>query len=208
VTFVKICGITSVEDAIACVNLGANLLGFVFAESPRQVDASTVKHIQRIVGGDVKTVGVFTEESDEVLRIIDECHLTYAQLHGFQTEEFAAKIGASRVIRAIRVKNEFSIENIPEFPEAGFYLLDTYKKGVAGGTGETFDWNLAVRAKDYGKPIFLSGGLGPDNVENAVGTVRPFAVDVSSGVEQSAGIKDHLRVKEFIENVRKADSGS
>lgn len=207
-TFVKVCGITSVDDAIAAVSLGANLLGFVFAESPRQVDVSTVKHIQRIIGGDAKTVGVFTEESDEVMRAMDDCNLTYAQLHGFQSEEFAARVGAARVIRVIRVKNEYSVENIPEFPEAGFYLLDTYRKGMAGGTGETFDWNLAIRAKEFGKPIFLSGGLNPENVLDAVRTVRPFAVDVSSGVEISPGTKDHAKIKEFIDHVREANSGS
>ena len=207
-TLVKICGITNVEDAVGCVRLGANMLGFVFAESPRRVDVDTVRHINRIICGDARTVGVFTEESDEVVSIVNDCELTYAQLHGGQSEEFAHRLGADRVIRAVRVRNEHSIKRLSEFPEAAFYLLDTYKPGVPGGTGETFDWELAVRAKSMGKPVVLSGGLEPGNVAEAVRTVRPFAVDVSSGVEERPGKKDMAKVKEFIANVRKADNGA
>lgn len=207
-TLIKICGITNLEDAIAAVNLGANLLGFIFADSPRKVEADTVKHIQRVLAGDVKTVGVFTDESDEVIRIMDECDLTYAQLHGGQSENFARKLGASRVIRVGRISDENSIDYLATFIEARYYLLDTYRSEKMGGTGETFDWSLAVRAKSLGKPIFLSGGLHPENVEDAIRTVRPFAVDVSSGVEASPGIKDHTKIKEFIHNVRAADRSS
>jgi phosphoribosylanthranilate isomerase len=205
-TFIKICGITSVEDAIAAVTSGANMLGFVFADSPRRVRTGTVKHIQRVLAGDVKTVGVFTEESDEAQRIVDECGLTYAQLHGGQSEHFARRLGASRVIRVARVADESSIDALARHTEAAYYLLDTYRKDQAGGTGETFDWSLAVRAKPLGKPIILSGGLTPENVAEAVRAVEPFAVDVSSGVEASPGVKDHLKIKEFIDNVRKANS--
>jgi phosphoribosylanthranilate isomerase len=207
-TIIKICGITSVEDALAAANMGANMLGFVFADSPRQADPATVKHIIRILGGDVKTVGVFTEESDEVVRAMDDLDLTYAQLHGGQSEEFAHRIGGSRVIRAIRVRNEGSLNLLADFQEAAFYLLDTYRPGVMGGTGEVFDWSLAARAKSFGKPLFLSGGLTPENVADAVAAVQPLAVDASSGVEESPGRKDHLKIKEFIENVRKADAAS
>jgi len=205
-TLIKICGITNIEDAIECVRLGANLLGFVFADSPRQVDIGTVKHINRIIGGDAKTVGVFTEESDDVVSIMRECELTYAQLHGGQSEDFARRLGSQKVIRVQRVQDEASIVGLKTQQEAAFYLLDTYKKGVAGGTGEIFDWDLAVRAKSLGKPIFLSGGLSPENVADAVRAVQPFAVDVSSGVEASPGKKDPAKVKEFIDNVRKADN--
>ena len=207
-TLVKTCGITNVEDALACVGCGANLLGFVFAESPRQADVDTVKHINRMFGGDVKTVGVFTEESDEVLEIMDEWDLTYAQLHGGQSEEFADKIGLERVIRAARVKNENSIDELARFECAAFYLLDAYVEGLAGGAGETFNWDLAIRAKSLGKPIFLSGGLNPRNVKSAVETVRPFAVDAASGLEISPGKKDHNKIKEFVDNVRNASPAS
>ena len=205
-TLVKICGITNVEDALAAVNNGANFIGFVFAESPRRCDPATARHIRRILGGDVKTVGVFTEESDEVLHILDKCELDYAQLHGYQSEEFARRIGAERVIRVARVKNESSITALVEFTEAAFYLLDAYKEGVAGGTGRTFDWRLAALTGDPRRPVFLSGGLNPKNVERAIRTIRPFAVDVASGVEAAPGLKDHAKIKEFMDNVRKADN--
>jgi len=206
VTLVKICGITNVEDAVECVRLGANMLGFVFADSPRKVDADTVKHIDRIIGGDAKTVGVFTQETEEVVSIMRECGLTYAQLHGGQSEEFARKLGAGVVIRVARVENEASVDALAQYTTAGFFLLDTYRKDLAGGTGETFDWNLAVRAKSLGKPLILSGGLNPENVADAIRVVQPYAVDVSSGVEAFPGKKDPAKVKEFIINVRKADN--
>ena len=207
-TFVKICGITCVEDALAAAKLGANILGFVFADSPRQAEPATVKHIMRILGGDVKTVGVFTEESEEVLRLIDDLGLAYVQLHGGQSDEFAHRIGGSRVIRAVRIRNEASLNALTDYQASVYYLLDSYRPGIAGGTGEVFDWTLAAQAKSFGKPVFLSGGLTPGNVAEAIETVRPYAVDVASGVEESPGRKDHTKVKEFIENVRKADAAS
>ncbi len=207
-TLVKICGITCMEDAIECVQAGANFLGFIFAESPRRADIRTVKHIERIVGADVKTAGVFTEESDEVIRIMDDCALSYAQLHGDQSEDFARHIGPERVIRVARVRDEESIDRLAEYETAAFYLLDTYREGTAGGTGETFDWQLALRAKALGRPVILSGGLDAANVGEAVRTVRPYAVDASSKLELSPGKKDISKVKEFIENVRKADAAS
>ncbi|MCE5197627.1 MAG: phosphoribosylanthranilate isomerase [Armatimonadota bacterium] len=204
-TLVKVCGITSVEDALACADMGADMLGFVFAESPRRANASIVKGIVEALEGRVGTVGVFTEESDEVFKILDECRLDYAQLHGGQSEEFVSKIGAERVIRVARIKDEGSVDALGEFNSAAFYLLDTYKKGQAGGTGETFDWDLAVRAKRLGKLIILSGGLKPENVGDAIRAVRPYAIDVSSGVEACPGKKDLSKVKELIKNVREAD---
>lgn len=207
-TLIKICGITNVEDALASVSFGANMLGFVFAESPRRVDVQTVKHIQRILGGDVKSVGVFVDESDEILAIINECNLDYVQLHGKQSEEFAVKIGAERVIRTTRIKDECSIADLASYQEAVYYLLDTYKEGIAGGTGETFDWKLAVSAKALKKPIILSGGLSPDNIIDAIRTIQPFAVDASSALELSPGKKDYSKIKEFIDHVREADSVS
>ncbi|MHB9037988.1 MAG: phosphoribosylanthranilate isomerase [Armatimonadota bacterium] len=217
-TLVKICGITNVDDAITAVESGADFLGFIFAESPRRVDLDAAKQIVAKVApsprpsppgeGAFKTVGVFVEESDEVIRIMDECGLDYAQLHGNQSEDFARKIGGDRVIRVARVSDEASVDSLKQFTEAAFYLLDTYKKGQSGGTGETFDWDLAVRAKSLGKPIFLSGGLTAQNIIDAVKTVRPYAVDISSGVEISPGKKDHKLIKELIDNVRAADNAS
>ncbi len=205
-TLIKICGITNIEDAIECVRLGANMLGFVLADSPRRADVDTVKHIGRIIGGDARTVGVFTQESEYVISTFHECNLNYVQLHGNQSEEFAQKIGADSVIRVARVQNQETIDALATHQAAAFYLLDTYKKGVAGGTGKVFDWDIAIRAKSLGKPLILSGGLNPNNVAEAIRVVRPYAVDVSSGVEKSPGKKDFAKVKEFIDNVRKADN--
>ncbi len=205
-TLIKICGITNIEDAIECVKLGANMLGFVLADSPRRADVDTVKHIGRIIGGDARTVGVFTQESEYVISAFHECNLNYVQLHGNQSEEFAQKIGADSVIRVARVQNHATIDVLATHQAAAFYLLDTYKKGVAGGTGEVFDWDIAIRAKSLGKPLILSGGLNPNNVAEAIRVVRPYAVDVSNGVEKSPGKKDFAKVKEFIDNVRKADN--
>ncbi len=207
-TLVKICGITSVEDALACHEFGADMIGFVFADSPRQAAPTTVKHIQRIIGGDVKTVGVFTEESDDVVRLFHECELTYAQLHGGQSEEFARRLGADRVIRVVRVRGEESLNDLDRFENAAFLLFDTYRVGIPGGTGETFDWSLLSNTELIPKRFILSGGLEPGNVGAALKAVSPLVVDVASGVEASPGVKDHLKVKEFIENVRAHDRSS
>ncbi|MEN6356149.1 MAG: phosphoribosylanthranilate isomerase [Armatimonadota bacterium] len=216
-TLVKICGITNIEDALAAVESGADMLGFIFADSPRRVDIQmvseilknqTISRFRSSAFSRLRTVGIFTEESDEVLRIMDECGLDYAQLHGGQSEDFASKIGWDRVIRVARVKDESSLGLLVNHTHAVYYLLDTYKKGQVGGTGETFDWELAVRAKSLGKPIILSGGLRPENIAEAIKTVKPYAVDISSGVEICPGKKDHNKIKELIENVRAADNAS
>lgn len=204
-TLVKICGITQIEDAIASAQAGANVLGFVFADSPRRASVETVKHIDRILGGDVRMVGVFTEESDDVLRIMDECHLDFAQLHGNQSEEFARRIGSDRVIRVVRVRDKESIAALERYPTSAYYLFDTYRTGMAGGTGKTFDWDLVAQTP-IDKPVILSGGLNPQNVREAIRVVRPAWVDVSSGVEVAPGVKDHKVVKEFIDNVRAEDT--
>lgn len=158
-TLIKICGITNIQDALEAVNMGADFLGFIFAESPRKADVATVMQIQDAVAGKVKTVGVFTDESNEIFNIIDNCKLDFAQLHGGQSEEFAKRIGEDKVIRVLRVKDESSMDSLSSYKAAACYLLDTYKKGIPGGTGETFNWDLAIKAKEYGKPVFLSGGV-------------------------------------------------
>jgi len=248
-TLVKICGITNIEDALACVELGADMLGFIFADcSPRRVDVETAAGIVEAVRTSPRAsteismlgftsataqpphpnplpqergscspapiphplfVGVFTEQSDDIPSIAQECDLSLIQLHGSQSDEFAKSIGEERVIRVSRVRDEFSIDYLAEYPSAAYYMLDTYKKGMAGGTGETFDWSLAVLARSLlKKPIILSGGLNPGNVFDAVRAVRPYGVDVSSGVEISPGRKDIAKVKEFIDHVREADGAA
>ncbi|MCX6343725.1 MAG: phosphoribosylanthranilate isomerase [Armatimonadetes bacterium] len=232
-TQIKVCGITNIDDAIACAELGADMLGFVFADSPRQVSIEQVieivreissiqpnpSTILRVLAGIslqhptsnnqplVRAVGVFVEDQ-QIAEIIKRCGLDFAQLHGNQSDEIAQMIGKERVIRVGRIKNESSIEALKQYPTATYYLLDTYKKGQPGGTGETFNWELAIAAKSLGKPIILSGGLNPDNIFDAIRAVRPFGIDVSSGVEKSSGRKDLKKVKEFINHVREADNAS
>ena len=205
-TLVKICGITSVEDARACIALGADMLGFVFAESPRQVDMKTVMRIQKQIAGRVPTVGVFTAATGEVLAIADACRLDFIQLHGGQSEAFAARVGARRVIRAIRVRNRSSLETAAMFENAAYYLLDTYSKNKPGGTGMAWDWSLLPQLGELPRPMLLSGGLTPESVQAAIAAARPHGVDASSGVEISPGKKDLDKVERFIRNVRDYDN--
>jgi phosphoribosylanthranilate isomerase len=204
-TRVKICGITNIDDALAACELGADAIGFVFADSPRQVSLEEAAEIADQLPPLVKTVGVFTSESPRVSAVADWVPLDLIQLHGDQTEQFAEWIGASRVIRAVRIRDESSLEWLTKWELGAAYLLDAWSPGKKGGTGTTFDWNLAVRAKEFGKPLILAGGLTPENVMDAIKAVRPYAVDVSSGVETFRGKKDYRMMKEFIANVRAAD---
>lgn len=204
-TRIKICGVTNVEDALAACELGADAIGFVFAEGPRQVSLEEAAEIADQLPPLVKTVGVFTSESPRVSAIADWVPLDLIQLHGEQTEEFAEWLGATRVIRAVRMRDEKSLEWLKKWERGAAYLLDAWHAEKRGGTGVTFNWELAVRAKEFGKPIILAGGLSPENVADAIRTVRPYGVDVSSGVEAFRGKKDHRKIKEFIANVRAAD---
>ena len=204
-TRVKICGITNIEDALAAVEAGADALGFVFAESPRKVTVSTVLNILERIPPLVTTVGVFANQDiDEVFKIWEQTNLYFAQLHGYRPTR---EIAWYRVIRAIRATSWEDIcaqlgDRSGVFSAA--ILLDAHVEGKMGGTGQTFDWDLAVQAKSLGKPIILAGGLTHENVAEAVRKVQPYAVDVSSGVESSPGKKDHDKIREFINNVRNA----
>ncbi|MBI2844246.1 MAG: phosphoribosylanthranilate isomerase [Armatimonadetes bacterium] len=204
-TRVKVCGITNLEDAIAACELGVDAVGFVFAESARQVTLEEAAEIADQLPPFVKTVGVFTAENPRVSAIADWVPLDLIQLHGDQTEQFAEWIGGARVVRAVRIRDESSLKWLKKWEHSVAYVLDTWVAKQPGGTGKTFDWSLAVRAKEFGKPVILAGGLSPENVVEAIRTVRPYGVDVSSGVESFRGKKDHKKMKEFIANVRAAD---
>jgi phosphoribosylanthranilate isomerase len=206
-TRIKICGITSVEDGLAVVELGADAIGFVFALSPRRVDAALAKRIGDALPPFVSRVGVFTNADPGLMHVVQVCDLDAVQLHGDQSEPFAKGLAAHvRVLRTLRVKGSRCLLRLKEYEAADAFLLDTYSKAAMGGTGKAFDWEIALRAKDFGKPIILSGGITPENVEEAVRLVRPYAIDVSSGVESEPGKKDHDKIKELIRNVRKADA--
>ena len=201
-TKVKICGITSVADGLAAVEAGADMIGLMFAEnSPRLISLSTAAEISRAVSPFIVKVAVFVNPSEDlVLRAIGECGVTLLQFHGDETPEFCTQFGAMSM-KAFRVRDENSLAALPNYPTDA-YLLDAYSAAARGGTGEKFNWDLAVAAQKFGKPIFLAGGLTPENVAAAVRQVNPFGVDVSSGVESAPGRKDHAKVRAFIQAVR------
>ena len=200
---VKICGITHMADAEKAIELGADALGFVFAKSPRQITPQKASDITRKICPFVKTVGVFVnEEFSEIQKVMDFCGLDLIQLHGNETVSVCSKL-APKVIKAFRVQSEASLLRIAEFKNhVRAILLDAYQEGLNGGTGKTFDWGLAVKAKASGIPMVLSGGLGPGNIEEALERVNPFAVDISSGIEKRPGIKDHERMRIFMGKIK------
>jgi len=205
---VKICGITNIEDALFAVESGADALGFVFAESPRQVNADMVSKIIQELPLFVTTIGVFANQpADEVVSIMESTCLHFAQIHGdFGDKSVLGKgLGCRRIIRGLRVESESDLHDAEhDCPNCGCaaLLLDSHVDGIMGGTGRTFDWQLAVRAHTLGKPIILAGGLTPQNVKEAVEKVHPYAVDVSTGVEASPGKKDRAKIEEFIKNAK------
>ena len=199
---IKICGITNLEDALLATGLGANALGFIFyAKSPRSVEPEAAREIIRQLPPFVLSVGVFVdEEAGVVQELAARVGLDWVQLHGQESPEYCRSLGR-RVLKGFRIKDEDSLEELQTYRGAvQAFLLDTYKKGQTGGTGETFDWELARKAQDYG-PIVLAGGLTADNVAQAVAAVRPQAVDVASGVEAAPGKKDPEKLRAFFRAV-------
>ncbi|WP_460116740.1 phosphoribosylanthranilate isomerase [Pseudomonas sp. S2_C03] len=198
----KICGITRIEDALAAVEAGADAIGFVFYPgSPRAVTFQQARDIIKALPPFVTTVGLFVNVSHcELGELLDAVPLDVLQFHG---DEPAADCECWHrpYIKALRVKAGDDIAAACRaFPNASGILLDAYVEGVPGGTGEAFDWSLIP--KGLNKPIILAGGLTPDNVAEAIARVQPYAVDVSGGVEASRGIKDHAKIRAFIEAVR------
>jgi phosphoribosylanthranilate isomerase len=200
---VKICGITNHEDASSAVGLGATALGFIFAPSPRQVEPDKVQDIVRMLPPFVKTVGVFVNEEHAAIEEIKQhCGLDLVQLHGDESPDFCGAL-MPRAIKAIRVKDPSSLDIIKAFQgKARAVLLDTYAKSKPGGTGRTFDWELTRKAKAYGMPVILAGGLGPSNIVDAIRMVRPCAVDINSGIEEHPGKKSYVLMKRLMDKLR------
>ena len=202
-TRVKVCGITSREDALAACDAGADALGFNFAEAAkrrnRYVDPDAARAIISELPPFVTTVAVCVNAPLETVRQYLD-FVDFVQLHGDESPEFCAALGG-RVIKAFRVGPEFDPSQMAAY-NAAAYLLDAYVPGEPGGTGQTFDWNTAVRAKALGRHIVLAGGLTPENVAEAVGAVRPYAVDVAGGVESAPGKKDYELIRRFILGAR------
>ncbi|HEU5396570.1 MAG TPA: phosphoribosylanthranilate isomerase [Verrucomicrobiae bacterium] len=203
-TRVKICGITNPTDAQVAVEAGADALGFIFYEkSPRYVTLNAVAEIAKQIPPFILRVGVFVNAPDEfILRAIGDAGLSLLQFHGDETPEFCTQFGLMSM-KAFRMRDAESLGAMRNY-QTDAYLLDAFSASAYGGTGEKFNWDLAVEARKFGKPIFLSGGLTPENVGEAVRKVQPFGVDVSSGVESEPGKKDPAKVKAFIAAVRAA----
>jgi phosphoribosylanthranilate isomerase len=204
---VKICGITNVADAIAAADAGADAIGLMFYEkSPRHISIQAAREIVRELPLHVIKVGVFVNPSEElVMRVISDCGVGLLQFHGDETPEFCTQFGLMSM-KAFRIRDAESLRALPMYLTDA-WLLDAHVKDKLGGTGEKFNWDLAIEAQKLGRPIFLAGGLIPENVGEAVRKVNPFAVDVSSGVESSPGKKDHAKVRAFIETAKEINHG-
>jgi phosphoribosylanthranilate isomerase len=204
-TKVKICGITNLADAQAAVAAGADALGFNFYEkSPRHIPLKEASEITRQLPPFIMRVGVFVNASaDFILRAIRESGPTLLQFHGDEPPEFCSQFGLMSM-KAFRVRGPETLNEIPKYKTEA-WLLDAFSSATYGGSGEKFNWDLAVEAQKFGKPIFLAGGLTPENVAQAIHQVHPFGVDVSSGVESAPGKKDQAKIKAFITAVRGAE---
>ena len=199
---IKICGITNLEDALLAAELGAAALGFIFyPKSPRKVDPETARSIIVQLPPFVAAVGVFVDEDAAVVQdLAAKVGLDWVQLHGQESPEYCRGLGR-RVIKGFRIQDEKSLMELESYRDAvQALLLDTYKKGQVGGTGEVFDWHLARQAKPYGR-IILAGGLTPENVAQAIEVAQPDAVDAASGTEAAPGKKDPAKLRAFFKAV-------
>lgn len=203
---VKICGITNIKDALAACSCGADALGFVFAKSPRRVNPRVAKAIIKKLPPYVVTVGVFVnEDKDKVFKIAADCGLGCLQFHGDETPGYCGYFkNRYKIIKAVSVRDGNSLAGLGRY-DVDAFLLDAYVPGKRGGTGVGFDWDLAVKAKRYGKPLVLAGGIRAENVSEAIERTRPYAVDVSSAVEKSPGKKDRGLMKRVMGKINGAN---
>jgi phosphoribosylanthranilate isomerase len=205
-TRIKICGLTRLEDAQRAVDLGAAALGFNFyPPSPRYIEPEPARAIIRRLPPFVTAVGVFADETDagHVISLARESGATAVQVHGPRFPALHELLSVFTLVVAVAVREGFKPEELRKIKPSAF-LLDAFDPDRLGGTGRTFDWSVAREAKQYG-PIILAGGLTPENVAQAVWEVRPFAVDVASGVESAPGIKDPAKLQAFFAAVAQAD---
>ena len=204
---VKICGITSAADAQAAIDAGANLLGFNFyTKSPRHIDEEQAAEIRAGLPKRVKAVGIFVNRLPaDVITLRSLLELDAVQLHGDETPETVAEIASVvQVIKAFRVEPEFPLTTLEQYSQAFAFLFDAAHTDQYGGTGRTTDWDVARRASLMHR-IILAGGLKVENVAAAVRIVRPYGIDVASGVESSLRKKDHGLLREFIKEVQRAE---
>ena len=203
---VKICGLTRDEDVKAAVTAGADVLGFVFTDSPRRISIDTAIRLSGYVPAGVLRVGLFLDQDrSEIDRVLDSVALDILQFHGCETEQ-QCNVFNLPWLKAVAMDNAGSAKLAEtEYPGALGLLLDSHTAGKRGGSGKVFDWSLSA---PLAKPVWLAGGLDTENVAQAIRTVRPYAVDVSSGVESAPGIKDSARISNFIKAVREVENES
>lgn len=204
-TRVKICGITRAEDMVAAQDLGADAIGLVFYEpSPRFVSADKAMQLSRLNNPFVTVVGLFVDATEEYVRnTLDQVQIDLLQFHGNEDARYCESFGLP-YIKAIAMKPEIDLNQCASnYNSAQGLLLDTYQAGLPGGSGKTFDWQRVPT--DLDKPIILAGGLNPENVARGISEVKPFAVDVSGGVESSKGIKDRTLIENFMKGVACAE---
>lgn len=200
---IKICGITNKIDAINAAALGVDMLGFVFYDkSKRYVKQAVVRDIINELPPYIAKAGVFVDEDkNKVIEIAQDCSLDMLQFHGEEAIDYCDSFKESyKVIKAFRIKDKGSLKGINDY-NVDFYMLDTYSPESAGGTGKSFNWKL-IEGFEFLKPVILSGGITPDNVVQAIETVSPYGIDVSSGVEKSPGKKDIDLMKKLVEKIR------
>ncbi|WP_028306444.1 phosphoribosylanthranilate isomerase [Desulfitibacter alkalitolerans] len=210
-TWIKICGITNLLDAQEAVLLGADALGFIFADSKRKVKPQAAKEIIDLLPGHVEKIGVFLDEkAQEVEAAARFCGLTGLQLHGSESPKYCKGFAQYKVIKAFRVNERMGWEEIGPYAASGVVdriLLDTYVEGIPGGTGKTFPWRLVPQLRKSltrDMPVIAAGGINPLNVLQAIKEANPFGIDVGSGVERQAGVKDHEKLKQLIYQVKKS----
>lgn len=204
-TRIKMCGITRPEDAIHAVAAGADAIGLVFyPPSPRAISAEQAAEIAAVVPAFVTVTALFVNaSSEEVQSVLDRARIDLLQFHGDENDDFCRQFNRP-YIKAIRVRQASDlVASCLRFPSALALLLDSYKPGVPGGTGETFDWSLIPA--QLTKPIILAGGLETDNVAHAIQQVKPYALDVSGGIEAAKGIKDPVKIAAFMNEVYRVD---
>ena len=207
--WIKICGVTQSKDAEYVAELGVDAIGLIFySKSSRAVSAKLLPRILGDVAGSISVVALFVDPSkDEVNEVLDSGLVDLIQFHGNESEEFCSSFNKC-YMKAIQVRNKsLSLKAVEKYSSAKYLLLDTYSEKVPGGTGKIFDWSIARDIiVETDRPIVLAGGLTPINVEHAISSVKPFGVDVSSGVELSAGKKDMSKLRMFVQGARSGRS--
>jgi phosphoribosylanthranilate isomerase len=199
---IKICGIKRLEDARIAVSLGVDALGFIFTQkSPRSIVPANARAIIDTLPPFVARVGVFVDQTvEEIMAIVNSAGINVVQLHGSESPRMVEQIPLP-VIKAFGVQSDFNLGRLDDYTASAF-LLDTWDSGSAGGTGKTFDWSIARHAVDNGKIVILAGGLGPANLLEAIEEVRPYAVDLNSGVEVRPGEKNPHKMRDAIRIVK------